>query len=173
MMDNERKECWKVGKPHGELCGARKKVLPKDVGRRTFWKVQKQKKLTKDESIRHSDTRIGNRTLQEMREAIRYWAKIGVGSEATRADGPCASKRFVESHCRRQYPPTQRYQSRLIIWGRRCVNRHVHNMLFDVNEGDLKESTDLQMQVAEWQTPNNSGMQLGPKKHLNTIWERK
>ena len=39
MNDNDRELRRKVGKPHKELCGARGKVLPKDVGRRTFWKV--------------------------------------------------------------------------------------------------------------------------------------
>lgn len=45
MSNNDRGSHWKIGKPHRELCGARKKVLPRDVGRRTFWKVGKEKRL--------------------------------------------------------------------------------------------------------------------------------
>lgn len=43
MYDNDRGPRQKIRKLRSELCGARGKVLPKDMGRTTFWKVGKEK----------------------------------------------------------------------------------------------------------------------------------
>ena len=42
--NNDRGLHQKIGKSRRELCGARGKVLPNDTGRRTFWKVRKEKR---------------------------------------------------------------------------------------------------------------------------------
>ena len=44
MSDNDRGLRQKIGKQYRELRWARGKVLPRDTGRRTFWKVQKEKR---------------------------------------------------------------------------------------------------------------------------------
>ena len=44
MSDKDRELCWKVGKSCREPYGPRGKVLPKDIGRRIFWRVRKEKR---------------------------------------------------------------------------------------------------------------------------------
>ena len=40
IRDNDRGRCPKVRKPCRELFGAPRKVLPKDMRRRAFWKIR-------------------------------------------------------------------------------------------------------------------------------------
>ena len=101
----------------------------------------KRKKVSGDESTRYCNGRIGNRTLQQLCKTSPYCAKIWVDSEARRADGQCASKKFVQPYYWGQCPPTQEAQSNLMIWERCCIKCHVDHMLLDVNEEDLKKQT--------------------------------
>ena len=67
-----------------------------------------------DESTRHFDRRVYNRTVEQVCKASPCYTKTWVHNEAKRIEERCASRKFVQAYYRGQYPPTQESQSRLM-----------------------------------------------------------
>ena len=87
---------------------------PRGRGEKNLLEGSKGKKVTGDESTRHSDGKISHRTLRQLCKAMPCYAKMWLDSEARRANVRYASRKFVQAHCREQYPPMQESQSKLM-----------------------------------------------------------
>ena len=122
--------------------------VPKGRGEKNLLEGPKWKKVIRDESTHHSNRKISHRTLRQLCKSILCYAKVWLDSEAKRANVRCASKKFVQAHCRGQYPSTQESRSKITIWERRCVKLRINDMLLDVNGGDLKRQM-CKMHAAE------------------------
>ena len=87
---------------------------PKGRREKNLLEGSKGKKVTGDESTRHSDGKIGHRMLRQVCKAIPCCAKVRLDSETKTANVQSASEKFVQAHCWGQYPSMEESQSRLM-----------------------------------------------------------